>query len=120
MVGEDDFAGFAFEEGLADLLFEFLDGAGQGGLRKMEFEGCLGEVFGAGEDDELLEGMEFEVGLHGWILAMRRTHCNYSNDALDAWLRFGRIGFEDGAVALSDNHPPTQQNTPWKTSANAP
>jgi hypothetical protein len=37
----------------------------------MEFEGCLGEVFGAGEDDELLEGMEFEVGLHGWILVMR-------------------------------------------------
>ena len=71
MIGEDDFAGFAFEEGLADLLFEFLDGAGQGGLREMEFEGCLGEVFGAGEDNELLEGMEFEVGLHGWSLVMR-------------------------------------------------
>jgi hypothetical protein len=37
----------------------------------MEFEGCLGEVFGAGEDGKLLEGMEFEVGLHGWSLVMR-------------------------------------------------
>jgi hypothetical protein len=31
----------------------------------MEFEGGVGEVFGAGEDDELLEGVEVEVVLHG-------------------------------------------------------
>lgn len=65
VVGKDDFAGFAFEERLAELVLEFLDGAGEGGLGEIEFEGGVGEVFGAGEDDELLEGVEVEVVLHG-------------------------------------------------------
>lgn len=61
--GEDDTAGEAIEEGLAEFGFKFLNLLAEGGLGDADFFGCARKAFFLGEGDEVTELMDF----HGAI-----------------------------------------------------
>lgn len=67
--GESDGMGLAFEEGLADVVFEGFDLSAEGGLGEEDGPGSAGDVPGFGDGDEVAQLAQFHGRqCSGWVV----------------------------------------------------